>query len=47
LKFRDEAFMTYFKNPRYLALVEKKFGPEVLQHIEQMTQIQLKRKLYS
>ncbi|OFZ70797.1 MAG: B12-binding domain-containing radical SAM protein [Betaproteobacteria bacterium RBG_16_58_11] len=47
LKFRDEAFMTYFKNPRYLALVEKKFGPEVLQHIEQMTRIRLKRKLYS
>ena len=47
LKFRDEAFMSYFKNPRYLALVEKKFGPAVLQHIEQMTQIQLKRKLYT
>ena len=47
LKFRDAAFMTYFKNPRYLDLVARKFGPEVLQHIEQMTQIQLKRKLYS
>ena len=47
LKFRDEAFMSYFKNPRYLALVEKKFGPTVLRHIEQMTQIQLKRKLYT
>ena len=47
LKFRDAAFMSYFKNPRYLELVERKFGPEVLQHIAQMTQIQLKRKLYS
>lgn len=47
LKFRDQAFMTYFKNPRYLGLVARKFGPEVLRHIEQMTQIQLKRKLYS
>ena len=47
LKFRDQAFMTYFKNPRYLDLVARKFGPEVLRHIEQMTQIQLKRKLYS
>jgi len=47
LRFRDEAFMTYFKNPRYLSLVEKKFGVDVVQHIAQMTQIQLKRKLYS
>lgn len=47
LKFRDEAFMKYFTNPRYLALVEKKFGTEVLKHIEHMNAIKLKRKLYS
>lgn len=47
LKFRDEAFLRYFTNPRYLALVENKFGIEVLEHITRMTAIKLKRKLYS
>jgi anaerobic magnesium-protoporphyrin IX monomethyl ester cyclase len=47
LKFRDAAFMSYFKNPRYLELVGRKFGPDVLRHIDQMTRIQLKRRLYS
>lgn len=47
LKFRDEAFMRYFKNPKYLDMVRKKFGGDVIRHIEDMTQIKLKRKLYS
>ncbi len=47
LQFRDEAFMRYFSNPRYLDLAERKFGPDVLSHIKDMTRIKLKRKLYS
>ncbi|MBL8534592.1 MAG: radical SAM protein [Betaproteobacteria bacterium] len=47
LKFRDEAFHRYFTNPRYLELVERKFGPKVLQHVKDMTAIKLKRQLYS
>lgn len=47
LKFRDEAFMRYFSNPKYLDMVRKKFGADVVQHIRDMTQIKLKRKLYS
>jgi anaerobic magnesium-protoporphyrin IX monomethyl ester cyclase len=47
LKFRDEAFMKYFTNPRYLTLVREKFGEEVLDHVKEMTRIKLKRKLYS
>jgi len=46
LKFRDDAFMTYYTNPGYLEYVRKKFGIEVVQHIEQMTKIQLERKIY-
>jgi anaerobic magnesium-protoporphyrin IX monomethyl ester cyclase len=47
LKFRDEAFMKYFNNPKYLEMVRKKFGADVVQHVKDMTQIKLKRKLYS
>jgi radical SAM superfamily enzyme YgiQ (UPF0313 family) len=45
LKFRDEAFNKYFKNPKYLNMVEKKFGINALNHIKEMTKIKLKRKL--
>ena len=47
LKFRDEAFMKYFTNPRYLELVQRKFGPDVVQHVRDMTKVKLKRELYS
>jgi radical SAM superfamily enzyme YgiQ (UPF0313 family) len=47
LKFRDEAFMRYFSNRRYLEMVQKKFGDEVVRHIQDMRQIKLKRMLYS
>jgi anaerobic magnesium-protoporphyrin IX monomethyl ester cyclase len=45
LKFRDEAFLTYFRNPRYQQMVLEKFGPETLEHVRQMTKYELKRKL--
>ncbi len=46
LEFRDYAFDAYFKNPRYLDMIEKKFGKITRQHIEEMTKIKLKRKLF-
>jgi radical SAM superfamily enzyme YgiQ (UPF0313 family) len=45
LAFRDEAWRTYFTNPKYLALVESKFGELGRRNVEDMTKIQLKRKL--
>ncbi len=45
LEFRDYAFDVYFKNPRYLNYIEKKFGRIARHHIEEMTKIKLKRKL--
>jgi radical SAM superfamily enzyme YgiQ (UPF0313 family) len=45
LKFRDQAFTRYFTNPRYLDLVSRRFGEDVLSHVQQMTQVGLKRKL--
>lgn len=46
LKFRDEAFTQYFTSPKYLELINQKFGKEAVQQVELMTAITLKRKLY-
>ena len=45
LKFRDEAWQTYFSNPAYLELVETKFGFQQRKNVEDMASIRLKRKL--
>jgi radical SAM superfamily enzyme YgiQ (UPF0313 family) len=45
LAFRDYAFNTYYKNPRYLAMIERKFGAQARQHIQDMTKHELKRNL--
>lgn len=45
LRFRDEAWQTYFSNPAYLALVERKFGAEQRKNVEDMARIRLKRRL--
>lgn len=45
LKFRDDAWHSYFTNPAYLKLVEDKFGAGERKNIEDMTKIKLKRKL--
>ena len=45
LKFRDEAWNTYFSNSRYLELVEKRFGNAQKQAIQKMASIKLKRKI--
>src|SRR5205823_14705763 len=33
LRFRDEAFLKYYTNPRYLNMVEHRFGPETVAHL--------------
>lgn len=45
LKFRDDAFNTYFRNPVYLEMVERKFGADTLEHVKQMTKYKLQRDL--
>ena len=45
LKFRDDAWMTYFTNPKYIELVEKLFGVESKNNVINLTKIKLKRKL--
>lgn len=44
LDFRDQAFDAYFTHPRYLGMVREKFGGEVVQHIEDMVKIKIKRR---
>ena len=45
LKFRDEAFLKYYKNEPYLDMIEEKFGLTTRTGLEVMTEIKLKRKL--
>lgn len=44
LRFRDQAFTTYFTNPSYLAMIERTFGTAAVDHIRRMVAIPLKRR---
>lgn len=44
LEFRDHAFQVYFNSPRYLQMMEQKFGAETAQHIREMTSHRLVRQ---
>ena len=45
LRFRDNAFDDYFKDSKYLTMVEGKFGKSAREHVENMTRVKLKRQL--
>ena len=45
IKFRDDAFLIYHTNKKFLDKVEQKFGKMERKNIEKMTKIKLKRKL--
>lgn len=45
LRFRDEAWKTYFTNPNYHKLVLEKFGQKALNNIIEQTKTPLKRKI--
>lgn len=45
LQFRDNAFQKYYKNKKYLDMIEKKYGINTRKNLEDMTKIKLKRKL--
>ncbi len=47
LAFRDKAWRIYFTNSRYQNLIKGKFGQDVLDHINNLTKITLKRKYAS
>jgi anaerobic magnesium-protoporphyrin IX monomethyl ester cyclase len=43
--FRDHAWHTYFTNPKYLDLVEHRFGLQQRKNVEEMAKIKLRRKI--
>jgi radical SAM superfamily enzyme YgiQ (UPF0313 family) len=45
LRFRDDAFHSYFENPKYLAMIKDKFGSDVKDYIVRMTGTRLKRRI--
>lgn len=45
LAFRDNAFKTYFENPKYLAMVREKFGHATMEHVLEMAARRIPRKL--
>ncbi|SMH41704.1 B12-binding domain-containing radical SAM protein [Azospirillum agricola] len=45
LGFRDHAFTEYFTNPRYLKMVDQRFGSRTNQNIQDMVKHKLARKL--
>jgi radical SAM superfamily enzyme YgiQ (UPF0313 family) len=45
VKFRDDAFHEYFENPKYLNMLEEKFGKNVREHMEGITKTRLRRKI--
>jgi len=44
LRFRDEAFVEYFSNPKYIEMIKEKFGPKVVEHIKEMLEHKMQRK---
>ncbi len=44
LAFRDYAFNTYYNSPRYLHMINKKFGRKTVEHIVEMNSCSLERK---
>lgn len=44
LIFRDQAFYDYFSSPRYLEMIQNKFGQEVVRHIREMLKHRIKRR---
>jgi len=44
LRFRDNAFKEYYKNPKYIKMIKEKFGPKVVEHINEMLKHEIYRK---
>lgn len=45
LQFRDEAWQSYFQNPKYLSMLSSTFGESASQHIIDIAKIKLEREI--
>ena len=45
LRFRDEAFIKYYTNPQYIKMIGRRFGPETVAHLRDVTGHRLERDL--
>lgn len=45
VRFRDEAWKTYFTHEPYLQLIEKKFGTQQRKNVEDLAKVKLKRRI--
>lgn len=45
LKFRDDAWHTYFESPKFLSMIEQKFGEKAVKNLREQSIIRLKRKI--
>lgn len=45
LSFRDRAFVDYYSDPEYSAMIKEVFGEDTVEHIKDMLKYKLKRKL--
>lgn len=45
LKYRDEAYIEYHRNPKFLNKIKSRFGQKAVQNILEMSKIKLTRKL--
>lgn len=46
LRFRDEAFQTYYTHPPYVEMIERTFGPATVEELGRMTAHRLQRQHY-
>ena len=45
LKLRDDAFISYHLNPKFLDRIKNRFGYKAVENIKQMSKIKLTRKI--
>ena len=44
LKFRDQAFSSFFTNDNYISMIGRRFGPQAAAHLGEMTKIRIRRR---
>ena len=45
LELRDEVFSDYYKDPKILKMLERKFGRKAREHVEELVSVKLDRKI--